>query len=277
MSRRRKRKHEEDHVDESWLLPYSDLLTLLLALFIVLFAMSSVDAQKFKNLSRAFNEAFVGGTGVMEFQSLQESEEAVQPSNTPAAKSTEKTNEVETAPNQSPASSQSLTSEQKEQTIREADQEELQQIQSKINAYIQKKNLTNQLQTSLTEEGLLISIRDNVLFDSGRAQVRSEDTKIANDISELLVIDSPRNIIISGHTDNVPIRNAGFESNWELSVMRAVNFMKVILKNDKLNPSMFSAKGFGEFKPVTSNNTAEGQAKNRRVEILITPRTIKQP
>jgi chemotaxis protein MotB len=53
--------------------------------------------------------------------------------------------------------------------------------------------------------------------------------------------------------------------------------MKVILKNDKLNPSMFSAKGFGEFKPVTSNNTAEGQAKNRRVEILITPRTIKQP
>ncbi|MDM8151442.1 flagellar motor protein MotB [Priestia megaterium] len=277
MSRRRKRKHEEDHVDESWLLPYSDLLTLLLALFIVLFAMSSVDAQKFKNFSRAFNEAFVGGTGVMEFQSLQESEEAVQPSNTPAAKSTEKTNEVETAPNQSPASSQSLTSEQKEQTIREADQEELQQIQSKINAYIQKKNLTNQLQTSLTEEGLLISIRDNVLFDSGRAQVRSEDTKIANDISELLVIDPPRNIIISGHTDNVPIRNAGFESNWELSVMRAVNFMKVILKNDKLNPSMFSAKGFGEFKPVTSNNTAEGQAKNRRVEILITPRTIKQP
>jgi chemotaxis protein MotB len=59
--------------------------------------------------------------------------------------------------------------------------------------------------------------------------------------------------------------------------MRAVNFMKVILKNDKLNPSMFSAKGFGEFKPVTSNNTAAGKAKNRRVEILITPRTIKQP
>ena len=178
MSRRRKRKHEEDHVDESWLLPYSDLLTLLLALFIVLFAMSSVDAQKFKNLSRAFNEAFVGGTGVMEFQALQESEEAVQPSNTPAAKSTEKTNEV----GDSPRSVSCFFTIVNERTkganhSRKADQEELQQIQSKINAYIQKKNLTNQLQTSLTQEGLLISIRDNVLFDSGRAQVRSEDKK----------------------------------------------------------------------------------------------------
>lgn len=86
-------------------------------------------------------------------------------------------------------------------------------------------------------------------------------------------MDPPRSIIISGHTDNVPIRNAGFQSNWELSVMRAINFMKVILENNRLNPSMFSAKGFGEFKPVASNDTEEGKKKNRRVEILITPRT----
>ena len=105
------------------------------------------------------------------------------------------------------------------------------------------------MQTSLTDEGLLISIRDNVLFDSGRAQVRSEDTKIANDISELLVIDPPRNIIISGHTDNVPIRNAGFESNWELSVMRAVNFMKAILKTISLIQACSVQKGLESSNP----------------------------
>src|SRR4051812_45528617 len=69
MSRRRKKKHHEDHMDESWLIPYADLLTLLLALFIVLFAMSSIDAQKFQLMSKAFNEMFTGGTGLMDFQS----------------------------------------------------------------------------------------------------------------------------------------------------------------------------------------------------------------
>ncbi|TYR80843.1 flagellar motor protein MotB [Priestia megaterium] len=260
--RRRKNKHEEDHIDESWLIPYSDLLTLLLALFIVLFGMSSIDAQKFKALSRAFNEAFEGGAGIMEFQAPPTGEGATQDNSIVAIEKKEE---------------KDLTEEQKKKAVEQADQEELQEIQQKVNTYIQENNLVNQLQTSLTNEGLLISIRDNVLFPSGSANVREEDLKIANEISKLLVIDPPRNIIISGHTDNVPIRNAGFGSNWELSVMRAINFMKIILQNEKLNPSMFSAKGFGEFKPAASNNTKEGRAKNRRVEILIMPRKFKQP
>ena len=86
-------------------------------------------------------------------------------------------------------------------------------------------------------------------------------------------MNPPRHIIISGHTDNVPIHNAQFASNWELSVMRAVNFMKVLLENPNLDPRWFSAKGYGEFKPVAPNNTPEGRMKNRRVEILILPKT----
>ena len=142
-----------------------------------------------------------------------------------------------------------------------------------MNTYINQNNLTGNLKTSLTTEGLLVSIRDNVLFAPGSAEVRKDDLKVANEIAELLVMEPPRNIIISGHTDNVPIGNAPFDSNWELSVMRAINFMKIILKNEKLDPSMFSAKGFGEFQPVASNDTREGKEKNRRVEILILPRT----
>ena len=136
-----------------------------------------------------------------------------------------------------------------------------------------KMALETQLATSLTIEGLSLTIRDNVLFNSGSADVRPEDLNIAKEISRLLEMDVPRSIIISGHTDNVPIKNANFESNWELSVMRAINFMKILLENPQLNPELFSAKGHGEFQPIASNDTEEGRAQNRRVEILILPKT----
>ncbi|WP_026584096.1 flagellar motor protein MotB [Bacillus sp. J33] len=263
MSRRKKKQHHEEHVDESWLLPYADLLTLLLALFIVLFAMSSIDAQKFQKLSKAFNDVFTGGTGVLEF-----------PSPMPEGQM-QSTDAVLDKPSKDDGFA-SLDKQEKEKQKQDADQEELAALQQKVNAFIENRNLAEKLETSLTTEGLLVSIRDNVLFSSGSAEVRTEDLKIANEIGELLVMDPPRNIIISGHTDNVPIRNSSFESNWELSVMRAVNFMKIILYNKKLDPKWFSAKGFGEFQPVAENGTKEGRAKNRRVEILILPRTGNQ-
>ena len=254
MSRRKKRKQEDSHIDESWLIPYADLLTLVLALFIVLFAASSVNAQKFQMLSRVFNDIFIGGEGVMDYP---------QPS-----------------PQDDSASSYGLKKEDnpeeseldKQKQLQKLDQEELKQIQVKINQYISDKNLQEKFDTSLTDEGLLLTIRDNVLFNSGRAEIRNSDMNVANEVSQLLVMDPPRNVIISGHTDNVPIHNSKFESNWELSVMRAVNFMKIMLDNKKLDPRWFSAKGFGEFQPITSNATSEGRAKNRRVEVLILPR-----
>jgi chemotaxis protein MotB len=263
MNRRKKKKREEEHMDESWLVPYSDILTLLLALFIILFAMSSVDAQKFNILSRAFNEMFTGGTGVLNFTS------SVPPSNIDV----QNVNKKEITKNQ--ANLDAAKKNQEKQEALKKDQEELYAIQTKVNNYIQNANLTNKLQTSLTSEGLLVTIRDNVLFDSGSADVRSQDIQVAQEISSLLVMDPPRNVIISGHTDNVPIQNSRYASNWELSVMRAVNFMKIVLQNNSLDPKWFSAKGYGEYQPVASNDTPDGRSKNRRVEILIAPRVTK--
>jgi chemotaxis protein MotB len=257
--RRRKKKHDDEHMDESWLIPYADLLTLLLALFIVLYAASSVDAQKFKELSESFNEVFTGGTGIMENHSPVEPPEKsdVEVKASAAVKSDEKAE---------------LDKKEIERQAFLKDQEELKELQEKINEYIKTNNLEVQFITKLTDEGLLLTIRDNVLFDSGSAVVHNTDLDVAIELSELLVMNPPRNIIISGHTDNVPIRNAEYESNWELSVMRAVNFMKIILENKELDPQWFSAKGFGEFEPVGDNATAEGRAMNRRVEVLILPR-----
>lgn len=250
MSKRRKREEHEEEIPESWLLPYSDILTLLLALFIVLFASSSVDAQKFQSLSQAFNQALSGGTGIFDYPSPMQEDDAQAIDDIEGAKEDKK---------------------KSEQIAAQVEQLELENIQKKVNTYIQKENLTDKLETSLTDEGLLVRIRDNVLFDSGSADVRTKDLQTAREIADLLVMNPPRNIIISGHTDNVPINNSKFESNWELSVMRAISFMKIVLENDKLDPSWFSTKGFGEFQPIASNDTAEGRSTNRRVEILIEP------
>ncbi|ASS94142.1 flagellar motor protein MotB [Peribacillus simplex] len=247
MARRKKKQRHEEHIDESWLVPYADILTLLLALFIVLFASSSVDAVRFQQLSNVFNQVFTSGTGFMDFPSDSPSNEPTSPEQRTGAEDLEKLGKNE--------------------------QEELMEVQERVNAYIQKNDLTDKLGTNLTDEGMLISIRENVLFESGVAEVRSENRKIAKEISDLLVMDLLRNIIVSGHTDNIPIKNYQYESNWDLSVMRSVNFMKLLLENKELDPEMFSAKGHGEFKPVASNETKKGRAKNRRVEILIVPRT----
>jgi chemotaxis protein MotB len=256
MARRRKKHDHEEHVDESWLIPYADILTLLLALFIVLFASSSVDAQKFQAMSKAFNEIFVGGPGVMDY-----------PSPVPES-------EADLGDEKKEEEQQPLTVDELE-AAKKKDRQELEELQKKVNSYIAANELQNQFATELTSEGLLLTIRDNVLFQSGSALVGSKDQGVAEELSGLLEMDTPRSVIISGHTDNVPISNANYESNWELSVMRAVNFMKIILKNQNLDPRWFSAKGFGEFKPLASNDTNDGRAKNRRVEVLILPRIMQ--
>lgn len=113
--------------------------------------------------------------------------------------------------------------------------DELKALQKKIDQYINEKQLSSSFQTKLTEKGLMVTILENVLFDSGKADVKLESLGIAKEMSSLLVSASPREITVSGHTDNVPIANAQFASNWELSTQRAVNFMQVLLKIKNYN------------------------------------------
>ncbi|MDG5473307.1 flagellar motor protein MotB [Jeotgalibacillus sp. ET6] len=268
MSRRRKKHKHEEHVDESWLLPYADLLTLLLALFIVLFASSSVNEAKFQQMSQVFNDIFTGGENVLDYASLiEENDEEDQIDPVDGA------NETDMELTEAEQTVQEILDVQAERDSAIArDQEELKEIQRAINEYISKNNLNDQFATQLTDEGLLLTIRDNVLFASGSATVQASYSGAAEEVAQLLEFDPPRNVIISGHTDNVPIGSADFSSNWELSVMRAVNFMKLVINNPNLDPQWFSAKGFGEYQPIASNDSESGRAQNRRVEILILPK-----
>ncbi|MFD1037058.1 flagellar motor protein MotB [Virgibacillus byunsanensis] len=246
---RKKKQRKDSHIDETWLLPYSDMLTLLVALFIILFAMSEIDTQKYKELTRVFNNEFSGGDGILE--------EGLNPVESPD----DVIVELEEGENE----------EDEEITDGEKELIKLEDLQSQINDYISENNLSEVLGTKLTGEGLFITIMNDISFDSGSAIVKQEGIQIAKEISNFLYTDPANEIVISGHTDDVPIRNDEFSSNWELSVMRAVNFMSLILDNDDLDPRDFGAKGFGEYNPVVPNNNEENRAINRRVEVLVLP------
>lgn len=246
---KRRRHQQDDHISETWLIPYADLLTLLLALFIVLFASSKLDAHKFDQLVQSMTVAFNGGTGF--FQS---------PNPLPAPPNASVTI-VET--------NHARTAEEREQERKFLHEtRELQQLKEQLDVYIEQTNLEGKLETKVTDLGLMITILDNALFDSGSAVVRPEARELAAEIARLLE-EQPREVVIAGHTDNVPINTREFPSNWELSSKRALNFMKIILENEKLDPSKFSATGYGEYRPIADNSTAEGRAKNRRVEVSI--------
>lgn len=235
-------------MSESWLLPYADLMTLLLALFIVLFASSSIDESKLEKLSAVFNEIFVGGHGIMDSSSP-----------TPMPVPTPEQNSGENEENDSYIE----------------DRKSLGEIQDRVEEYIAVHELENQFDTKMTDEGLLVTIRDSILFNPGRADIKEEYLPIADELAELLVFDPPRHIVVTGHTDNVPMNSAQFASNWDLSVMRAVNFLKLMSENPEIDPRLLSAKGYGEFQPIASNDTVEGRNQNRRVEILIQPLVLE--
>lgn len=234
----RKKQHHEEHVDEAWLLPYSDMLTLLCALFIVMFAMGQTDQKKLQEMSKAFNIIFSGGSSVMQSDG----------------------NSV--IPMES-------TSEGEGKSDAQVEQDKMTEIKKMIEQEIGKEGYTDKIKVELNGDGLDISIQDVVLFDSGQADVHQDVTPLLSKISDLLH-GLNNQIKVVGHTDNIPISNAKFRSNWDLSAMRAVNVRSLMVSLPSgLNPQNVSVQAWGELKPKASNDTAEGRAQNRRVEILV--------
>lgn len=246
MSKKKRCPHHEEHADETWLIPYADLLTLLLALFIVLFATSQSDKKKLAEMSKVFSIIFTSQKGVMGDASIAPSNEKHSRSND------EKTND---------------SGEAQSQVIPQKNPE-LSNLRNKMNQYITLENLPGYIATSMNDDGLMISIRTGVLFPSGSAELLPEAKKIAYDLSVMLE-NSSEKIQISGHTDDTPAEGSLYPSNWELASARAVNFLKEILKNPELNPERFSAVSYGQYQPIIPNLTDQDRIENRRVEILI--------
>lgn len=241
------KKKAHGHVNhERYLVTYSDLITLLLAFFIILYSMSSPDAEKMKALANQLS---------LQFHPSAES--ILPPLDSDKNISERKYRKT-------------VTSEEKQTMASVAEQNNLRKVKEKIEEQIKEHHLEGSVQTNLSDSGLKIILTDKILFNSGSAQLNNpQSIHLLDEIAVILVtISNP--VSIEGHTDNVPISNGQYPSNWELSSARSLSVLReMISSTPQLEAIRFSATGYGEFKAIANNATVEGKEINRRVEILV--------
>jgi Flagellar motor protein len=245
---RKKKIEAEKENNERWLLTYADLITLLMIFFVVLYAMSNVDAQKFRAVAESLNKALGGGR--------------------PAALDiNDKPGGPQIIGDSTPSFSSDSPDEKNKQNAN-LEQTSIEKIKAKLDEYAVENSIQNRLVSSIEERGLVVSITETLLFDSGSAVITANAHEMLGIISKVL-LDVPNYIKIEGHTDNVPINTQQFQSNWELSVLRATNVLQIMIGEGRISPNRLSATGYGEYRPIASNTDEAGRARNRRVDLLI--------
>ncbi|MCK9573469.1 MAG: OmpA family protein [Candidatus Omnitrophica bacterium] len=158
----------------------------------------------------------------------------------------------------------------------EKELEELRQTKGLLEQTLEQEIKDKQVRLSMEEKGLVITFVSEVLFDSGKASLKPASFSSLDKVAKILVNNVPgNNIGIEGYTDNEPIKRSKWKSNWELSAHRALSVLEY-LEEKGVNSNRLSASGYGEYKPVASNDTAQGRQLNRRVEIVILPKTVKK-
>ncbi len=238
MSRRRPQEQESGGTVD-YMTTYGDMMTLLLCFFVLLFAFSEIDAKKFQVIM----ESFQGSTGVM--------------------RGGETLNDTELINNA--ALKETITSNVREFT-------QLKALKESFEDHLKENNLESQIMVELNRRGLLLRFDDNVLFDSGRAELKLQAKKTLTFIADLLKQNqfSDKFIRVEGHTDSDPIKNSRrFPTNWELSTIRAVNVARFFIEETDMTPENMSVSGYSQYHPVAPNDTTENKAKNRRVDIVI--------
>lgn len=240
-SRKRFEDEHEEHIPESWLLPYADILTLLLALFIVLFASSVIDKEKFQALMESFQSEFTGKESMTTTSALNSTTESELLPELP-----------ETQPSTPPD---------------EAEEEELDELKNKIEQYIADNNLEGMVTLQDTRRGIEIAFKDVILFDSGKANLKKGAFETMDSLIGLIKA-VPNNISIEGHTDDVPIGNAPFSSNWELSSARALSVLEYFMSKG-VQEKRLGFTGYGEYQPLVPNDSNKNRQENRRVNIVI--------
>jgi chemotaxis protein MotB len=277
----RRRKHEEHGNHEAWAIPYGDLVTLLMAFFVVMYAVSVVDAGKYRVLSDSLIEAFGSQVPVDPIQigepslSLNLVGDDVHRSLAPV--------EIEAGgptvgdgrrPNDdAPLSPADLAMESAIDMASGLDRESVlneiremsQEIESALESLIEDGNI----QVERKPYWLEIAINTSLLFGSGSATLEAAARPVLTDVAKILAKRDAR-VHVEGHTDNLPIRNSIYPSNWELSSGRAATVVNLFAQNG-VNPQRMVAIGYAEFQPLDGNETEQGRAKNRRVAVIVLP------
>jgi chemotaxis protein MotB len=247
MNRKRRPTSKPGH--ERWLVSYADFITLLFAFFVVMFASSQVDKGKIGKLAAAIQLAFKDlGIFPSPTSRIPVSLEGPPPNNLPSISDLVDTNNISN----------------------------LAKLQKELAQALAGEITRGEVALKVGHEGLVISLREVGFFDSGSAEVKLKSEPSVARIAKVLKAH-PYNVRIEGHTDNVPIHTDRFASNWELSTARATEMTKLFITKYEFPPERLSAAGFGEFHPVSPNETEEGRALNRRVDIVIVAAPLKVP
>lgn len=257
MRRSNKKKVQSAENNERWLITYSDLITLLLIFFIVMYAMSKIDVAKYEVLAQSLHQQFAKGDSVLEKHSG------------PAGDLRQGT---DTLPSVEPTPSPSPSPTSNAQAQREA---ELQDLLTKVNQYIQENNLQAQVAAGDIQRGVVIKLNDMVLFDLGKADLKTASLPILDKLASLFrALDTK--VSIEGHTDNLPLQTGSFyKDNWGLSQARSVSVVRYLLSTPGMNDNMFVSSAYADTMPVAPNDTEENRAKNRRVEIVVLREPLK--
>jgi chemotaxis protein MotB len=261
--------HEEEHENEErWLLTYADMITLLMTLFMVLFAISSVNTSKLDALSKSLSEAIsgkivTGGPSIQQTGAEQKTDTATPEPPIPAIRPVV---EVKSSTSDSSKSSSESSS---AKSAAEREEEDFKELKRKIDSYAKDHGLQNKLQTDVVRRGLVIRLlTDRVLFASGSAQLQPPSTGLLSTLSRLLVLEVRHPIVVEGHTDNRPISSPQFPTNWELSTSRATQVVRFFIRQG-VAARRLQAAGLAAQRPIASNFNDAGRSRNRRVEIVL--------
>jgi chemotaxis protein MotB len=256
--RRRRRADAEQHENEDrWLLTYADMITLLMALFMVLFSLANVNKAKVEALSKSLNEAFSGKI-------------------LPGGKALQQTGAEQHKQTPSPeppipaitALVGDASQSQNAQAVKQ-EQDEFTRIKRQIDQYAKTHGLQSKVSTTITQRGLVIRLlTDKVLFDSGQAVLKAQATPILSKVARLLNIAGNHDVAVEGHTDSMPIHGSVYPTNWELSTARASRVVRFLIENGAAKMRM-SATGYAALHPIADNTTEAGRSRNRRVEVVV--------
>jgi chemotaxis protein MotB len=263
--RHRGSHHEEEHENEErWLVSFADMMTLLFCLFMVLFAISSVNTSKFEALQRSLKDAFSGAVldgGKSMLSSGSDQDKTKQSAVEPPLPSLRPLTAINDTSRQRNVAEQEKQAKQEEQDFRK--------LKRRIDKLAKDAGVSGKVNVTVRRRGLVIQLlTDKVFFSSGDATLHPEAHKLVAKIGEVVRDERSHPVVVEGYTDSQPISNSRFASNWDLSGARAAAVVNDFAEIGVLSARM-SLQGYGSQIPVDSNSTAEGRAKNRRVEIVL--------
>lgn len=266
----------------AWMATFADLMSLLMCFFVLLLSFSEMDVLKFKQLAGSMQEAF-GVQRDIKTKEIPKGTSVIAKEFSPGKPIPTKIKIMRQQTTDRPkrnikfTDSTSMNNKAREEIKKELEKEVAKKTEEsvkRITAALKKEIKQGTIEVVGKNQEIVIRISEKGSFPSGSATLNKSFDKIMKKIS-FLVKSTPGDVIISGHTDNIPIYTYLFRSNWELSSSRAVSVLKAIIKNQKIKPQRLSVQGHADTIPLASNKTAAGRAKNRRVEIKIKQTTIK--